>query len=292
MKISVIIPTCHRNERLALCLDRLAPGRQTLDASEYEVIVTDDGSRTTAEQMLRERFRWARWVAGPRRGPAANRNNGVRASRGDWLAFTDDDCLPETGWLAGFFQAALTRAEVLEGKTICSEGIRSCLDEAPVNLNGGGFPSCNLMIRRDTFERLGRFDEDFPFWCEDQFMHSMVQRAGYSREFVGDAVVDHPRRRRPSGWQMGLRWEGRILLWHKEGRTGSVWGFFPIHCLKVRISQAMDYPLQWDTFRSGPAIAVELICLLMHLRGWDRKFRKFRPASDSTVKDVLNVGAA
>lgn len=292
VSVSVIIPTRHRNEQLSLCLDRLAPGRQTLCQDAYEVIVTDDGTSSTSEALVRDQYPWARWIAGPRRGPAANRNNGARVARGDWLAFTDDDCLPEPGWLAGFCQAALSGAEVLEGKTICSQGIRSCLDEAPVNLTGGGFPSCNLMIRRDTFERLGRFDEDFPFWCEDQYLHSMVQRAGCGRKFVGDAIVDHPRRRRPSGWQMGLRWEGRILLWHKEGKVGSVWRFFPLHCLKVRIAQALDYPLQWDTVHGGLAIAVELVCLLMHLRGWDRKYRRFRPTSDSTVKDVLNVGTA
>lgn len=93
--ISVIIPTCDRNEQLAKCLDCLAPGVQTLPAEQYEVIVTDDGSDLTAEQMILERYLWARWVAGPRIGPAANRNNGVQYARGEWLAFTDDDCLPD-----------------------------------------------------------------------------------------------------------------------------------------------------------------------------------------------------
>ena len=51
---SVVIPTCHRNDLLARCLDRLAPGAQTLPAARYEVIVSDDGSVTTAEVLLRE----------------------------------------------------------------------------------------------------------------------------------------------------------------------------------------------------------------------------------------------
>lgn len=256
------------------------------------MIVTDDGSNSTAEGMLRERYPWARWIAGPRRGPAANRNNGARAARGEWLAFTDDDCLPEPGWLAAYHAASLAGAEILEGKTICSQGIRSCLDEAPVNLRGGGFPSCNLMMRRDTFHRLGRFDEDFGFWCEDQYFHLTAQRAGCFPKFVGDAVVDHPRRRRPSGWNMGLRWEARILLWHKEGRPGSVWRFFPIHCLKVRIAQALEYPLQPDTLLAVPALAAEMLCLLTHLGRWDRKYRRFRPTSQASVNKAAQLGAA
>ncbi|MHC5729635.1 MAG: glycosyltransferase family 2 protein, partial [Nostoc sp.] len=66
---SVIIPTYHRNDLLAKCLDCLAPGVQTLSAEQYEVIVTDDGSQTTAEEMIRQQYPWAKWVAGPRKGP-------------------------------------------------------------------------------------------------------------------------------------------------------------------------------------------------------------------------------
>ena len=91
--ISVIIPTCHRNASLAKCLDCLAPGTQTLPPEQYEVIVTDDGSRSTAQQMVQENYPWVLWIAGPCRGPAANRNNGAEAAQGQWLAFTDDDCL-------------------------------------------------------------------------------------------------------------------------------------------------------------------------------------------------------
>jgi len=44
-------------------LDCLAPGVQTLPAEQYEVIVSDDGRQTTAEEMIRERYPWVKWVA-------------------------------------------------------------------------------------------------------------------------------------------------------------------------------------------------------------------------------------
>ena len=38
IRCSVIVPTCHRPHFLAVCLERLAPGRQTLAARDYEVV--------------------------------------------------------------------------------------------------------------------------------------------------------------------------------------------------------------------------------------------------------------
>ncbi|MFM6224388.1 MAG: glycosyltransferase family 2 protein, partial [Dolichospermum sp.] len=76
IKFSVIIPTYHRNDLLAKCLDCLAPGMQTLPADQYEVIVSDDGYQSTAQEMIEQNYPWVKWVAGPGKGPAANRNNG------------------------------------------------------------------------------------------------------------------------------------------------------------------------------------------------------------------------
>jgi glycosyltransferase involved in cell wall biosynthesis len=105
--LSVIVPTCHRSEDLAVCLDALRPQEQknpcpTPSSIEparwrdfsYEVIVTDDGSRSIAEALIRDVYPWVRWYPGPRRGPAANRNSGARKAEGEWVLFLDDDCVP------------------------------------------------------------------------------------------------------------------------------------------------------------------------------------------------------
>ena len=104
LPISVIIPTCRRNQDLSLCLGALRPDHQK-SAFTYEVIVTDDGSKSTAEELIRVKYAWARWVAGPRRGPAANRNAGARNARGAWVLFLDDDCIPVPGWVDAYATA-------------------------------------------------------------------------------------------------------------------------------------------------------------------------------------------
>src|ERR1700733_6071936 len=117
--ISVVVPTCHRNQDLAISLEALRPENQK-SLFAYEVIVTDDGSRSTAEQLVLEKYSWARWIAGPQRGPAANRNSGARNARADWLLFLDDDCIPVPGWVQAYAAAICNfpEANVFEGPTI------------------------------------------------------------------------------------------------------------------------------------------------------------------------------
>ena len=187
MQFSVIIPTCHRNDLLAKCLDRLAPGQQAgaqidwesrnvgtdiaksghgilvgespdLAYFSYEVIVSDDGTRSTAERMVREKYPWAHWVAGPRRGPAANRNNGARNAVGEWLAFIDDDCIPDSGWLYNLHKCIGTGPwKVVEGMTTIPDRHDSPFLHAVENVTGGNYWSCNLAVERDVYNSLGGF---------------------------------------------------------------------------------------------------------------------------------------
>jgi hypothetical protein len=43
-------------------------------------------------------------------------------ARGEWLVFTDDDCLPSTSWLASYLEAMTDAASVYEGKTVVWQG--------------------------------------------------------------------------------------------------------------------------------------------------------------------------
>src|SRR5438105_970424 len=150
--ISVIVPTCDRTESLARCLEQLV--------GAYEIIVSDDGRSSDTRQLIASHFPKVRWLQGPRRGPAANRNHGSRFATGDWLAFVDDDCIPDRRWLDEIAKLILT-ADVVEGKTVCPVKTNHPLEEVVENVTGNLLWSCNLAIRRDLFEKLGGFDEDF-----------------------------------------------------------------------------------------------------------------------------------
>lgn len=201
--ISVVVPTYHRNDLLAKCLDLLTPGAQSLPAKEYEVIVTDDGSQITAEQMIVESYSWARWVAGPKKGPAANRNNGAKVALGEWLAFLDDDCLPDTKWLKSYAEAIATHSEypVFEGRVYVDRPKQSLAEVAPIFETGGYLPSGNFLCRKDIFDSLGGFDERFPYAAmEDVDFRKRLLKAGHQFLFIREASVCHPWRRN-RGWR-------------------------------------------------------------------------------------------
>ena len=102
MRVSVVVPAYNAERTLGDCLRALRA--QSFAAADLEIIVVDDGSRDgTASLAQRNGVRVIRRENG---GPAAARNTGWRAARGDWVAFTDADCVPSRTWLAEMMRAA------------------------------------------------------------------------------------------------------------------------------------------------------------------------------------------
>ena len=273
-KISVIVPTCHRNDLLALCLDCLAPGTQTLPPEQYEVIVTDDGSRSTAQQLVESSYPWVRWVQGPRRGPAANRNHGAQAATGEFLAFTDDDCLPKTGWLEAYASALTPNTAVYEGKTTCEAGITSPLYQAPINLTGGCLWSCNFLIQACLFRQLGGFDMQFAMPAmEDVDLHERLCQRGDTIVFVENAIVDHPPRRINSGWKTGRMYEAKVQYWNKRGQYRHSFVAYIKH-IKHQLHLIRQFGLHRDLLPVCYALLMESFYVIPRLPSWEKKYQK------------------
>lgn len=193
--LSIVIPTYHRNELLAKCLDCLAPGVQSLNSDLYEVIVTDDGSQYTAEAMIEKQYPWVKWVSGPTKGPAANRNNGVKHTTGEWLVFTDDDCLPDSHWLEEYAKATANHADslVFEGRVYADKPRKSLAERSPLKETEGSLWSCNLAIQKKLFISLDGFDERFPYAAmEDIDLRIRLDRIDRKSVFIYNASVCHP----------------------------------------------------------------------------------------------------
>jgi len=238
MFFSVVIPTYKRPQSLGECLNCLAhyfePGVQENFGYWIEVIVTDDGLDDSSREFVARRYPWCMYTEGPKRGPAANRNHGARQASGDWIAFTDDDCLPQPGWIETFARHA-DQHDVLEGQTSPAD-CRTRLDqECPVNQTGGYLWSCNFAIRRELFHQLGGFNENFPTAAmEDVELNRRINKARLRRLFLPMAEVKHPWRRRKG--RSFLRAKARSIATyvrlHPETAPSFAWSALMLNLLR------------------------------------------------------------
>src|ERR1043165_5810022 len=142
---SIIIPTYSRPAALTACLEAIALLDYPRD--RFEVIVVDDGSPTPAEQVVASfssRFS-VRSLRQERAGPAAARNLAATCARGDFLAFTDDDCLPDRDWLRIFARHFAAHPDYLIGgrtlnalpDNLCSATSQAVIDVVYQHFNLG-----------------------------------------------------------------------------------------------------------------------------------------------------------
>lgn len=158
---SLIIPTYNQIEELLDCLQALAI--QDTDPGNYEVIVVDTGSTDDTRQRLESlHYRYSlRVIALGTGGACYARNEGVRASNGDWLVFTGADVIPDHDWLRRAAEHIDVHPELdlIEGSVIDAESGKTVR-----RLEGGripSFPPLNLFVKKTMFERLGGFNPSF-----------------------------------------------------------------------------------------------------------------------------------
>ena len=187
MDVSIIIPT--RN-RCAFLTQALRSALRQQDVS-FEVIVVDEASTDHTPRLLTAvndpRVRVIRHDVA-RRLPSA-RNHGAAQSRGDWLAFLDDDDLWAPDKLVRQLEAAkqTNREWVYTGSVNISNGriISSrvpLLPEATVAdlprynaIPGGG---SNVVVRRPAWDRTGPFNPRFVSGGEDWDLSIRLSQRG------------------------------------------------------------------------------------------------------------------
>ncbi len=93
IKVSVIIPTYNRAEYITQAIDSVLAQTYT----DYEIIVVDDGSADNTKDVLLPYMDRIRYIYQENAGASAARNTGIKAAKGDWVAFLDSD----DEWLPG-----------------------------------------------------------------------------------------------------------------------------------------------------------------------------------------------
>ncbi len=196
---SVIVPSYNRPDQLRRCLAAL---QQLCQDEAIEIVVVDDGGERPAAPVAQSVPGGieVRVIRQANQGPAAARNTGARAARGQWLAFTDDDCRPEPQWLSDLEAGLAANPKALVGgRTVnalprnqWAEATQMLVDRVIAATDGGFLPTCNLAVRRDLFIESGGYDEDFPTAAgEDRAFCDGWRSRGGQIVLVENAVVRH-----------------------------------------------------------------------------------------------------
>ena len=102
------------------------------------------------------------------KGIAALRNFGINQSKGDYIFFTDSDCLPVKNWIEeGVDELANSNVAGVEGKTIAEHQNYGASFRAVENYEGGQYQTCNIAYKKKYIVDCGMFDESYKVAYED-----------------------------------------------------------------------------------------------------------------------------
>ena len=227
-KVSVIVPAYNAASTLEACLTSLV--NQTYPHDLYEVVVVDDGSTDQTASLAEHAG--ARVIHQRNQGPAVARNRGVEAATGDFILFTDADCVPAPDWIERMMDAFLD-PNVVGAKGVYRTGQKQLMsrfvqceyqdkyDRLAHQAQIDFIDTYSAAYRRCQFLENGGFDPIFPRpSVEDQEFSFRLSQKGYRMVFIPSAIVYH-RHDRTLGeyarrkFNIGY-WKALLIRWHPD----------------------------------------------------------------------------
>lgn len=216
MLFSVIIPTYQDYERLAECVKSVLACRGDFD---FEVIVVDN-DEVHKKKLFQFDDPRVTVVHEPKPGSYAARNYGASIAKGDYLAFTDSDCIVSGNWM-------IEAQEVFERENCDLIGGEIEIFRVPkgnvwvfiyeknhafrqsFTVPEGHSVTANLFVRKKVFENLNGFDQDLLSGGDWRFTECAVKN-GYKMSYAQNVIVNHPARTSFSAY---FKKQKRVAAW-------------------------------------------------------------------------------
>ena len=204
--VSVVIPMRNEEKNAARCLVSL----KNQDFTNMEIIVVDDGSIDNTSKIS---LQYAdKVITTERKGISFAKNTGIRNAKGDYVVFTDADCVPEKDWLVellkGFCEERIVSVGGPNLNTLTCNILSESIDRIFYFLSKLGFrygvcsgssrfvehnPGCNVIYKKSIFQKVGLFNENL-VTSEDEEMDCRIIKNGYKIYYMSGAKVRHFRR--------------------------------------------------------------------------------------------------
>lgn len=198
---SVIIPHYRSEQNLGKCVQALL--QQDITENQFEIIVVQN--EKSPLKLAPEISKHLKIIYEPRPGSYRARNKGVQNAKGEYIFFTDSDCMPSTSWISKGIKHMLKGHEIIGGH------IELCfLDpEHPraielyekvfyfnqkVSLDQEYYAAtANLIVKKELFNSVGPFDASLMSGGDREWGRRAYNK-GYDIHFAEDAIVFHPTR--------------------------------------------------------------------------------------------------
>jgi GT2 family glycosyltransferase len=253
---SVIIPTYKRKARLWNCLEAIS--QLSYPKDRFEVIVVDDSNDHGMTSFLLPFYDQLQLVVLSQKnaGPAAARNKGRKHARGEYLIFTDDDCVPALDWLNAFAQCVLKTPNcAITGKTVnaLTGNLYSTASQLMIdyfydyyNFNSGDAKfavSSNLAMPAEGFDAIGGFDIMFTRPAgEDRDLCARWREHGFRIIYAPEVIVWHHHTLSISSFlKQHVNYGCGAYSFHQK-RSGHNFNYNKLESLKFYIN-LLSYPL-------------------------------------------------
>jgi len=224
-RVSVIVPVLNGADEI----ERLLASLLALDwpAEHLEILVVDNGSSDGTTEVA-ARYPVRVLAETEVTSSYAARNRGLAEADGDWIAFTDVDCVVEPGWLRNLLlPAPPARVGAVAGEVLALEGTtpvqrlveRYGIMKHAVTLPHKALPcfsTANVAVRHDLLRDLNGFRDDVRYFADMELAWRLQIEGGREILFRPDAVIRH-RHRRTWGalWRQGVQ-HGRGVAFMKR----------------------------------------------------------------------------
>jgi cellulose synthase/poly-beta-1,6-N-acetylglucosamine synthase-like glycosyltransferase len=198
--ISVIIPSYHDWSRLQLCLDAL--DKQSYPQELYEIIAVNNDPADKAPNSFILPGNCTLLEEG-RPGSYAARNAALAIAKGEIIAFTDSDCIPDEKWLTHAAERLQHGAERIAGRvelffksdklTLAEIYEKAFAFDQELNAKRGGSVTANMITWRKHFDAVGWFNDSLMSGGDNEWGWR-AKDLGIPIQYAPDVVVKHPAR--------------------------------------------------------------------------------------------------
>lgn len=202
--VSVIIPVYNNSKVLEKCLNALQS--QTYPQENFEVVVVDNASSEDISKVT-QKFSQVILTHESKRGSYAARNRGITVAKGEIIAFTDSDCIPEADWLEQGVRKLMESQNygLVAGKVELFfrnpdrpnaaefyDAITFLDQRKNVEQHHFG-ATANVFTLAKNFQQIGMFNDDLKSSGDKEWGQRLASE-GFQVVYVSDAVVKHPAR--------------------------------------------------------------------------------------------------